>query len=261
VEASELERLTQLITAQVLRQLQGSSAAEPAAAGFGKTVLAVFTGGYQKFDEALEQVAGLSRAGHSVVVLLSRNAGRQAGRERVLTATGASQVITSDDEMDPVALLEKVDAVAAPVLSRVSANKIAIGVADTLPTAVILEALLAGLPVVLATNACQPKSRLSSSTVRPAAPALIRTLQERLTALQSFGAELVDVGEIGAAINRRLVPPTATPQVAPLVKRVITNADVLAVGKGNELRVARGSVITPLARETAKSAGISVREE
>ena len=79
-----------------------------------------------------------------------------------------------------------------------------------------------------------------------------RALEDARRALGLGGPELPD----------RRTEPT-TPSIRPRMPHaVITEDDVLdAARNGNELRVGRGTLVTPLARDTAKDRGVRLVED
>ncbi|MEM2900623.1 MAG: hypothetical protein QXT63_07510 [Thermoplasmata archaeon] len=103
---------------------------------------------------------------------------------------------------------------------------------------VVLRALLAGKRVYALTDDIEPKAN---------APKLISSaIDERLRRLRAFDVKVTRIEEFSLESEK-------TSQR----KGLITEEDILAVGSG-EIRVAKGCVITPLARDRAAELGIKI---
>jgi deoxyribose-phosphate aldolase len=154
------------IAAEVLRRLGGAGAPAPSApvppspppaAGPAKPAtlrsLVLLTGGDNRLDEALVQLARIAECSRELTVVLSPTAQRLVGAPAVRRAAPAAQVLTDGD---PAALLEGVHAVWLPNLSLNAASKIARLVPDSLVCILAVRALLLGIPVAAARDSLYP---------------------------------------------------------------------------------------------------------
>jgi len=103
---------------------------------------------------------------------------------------------------------------------------------------VVLRGLLAGKRVYAITDEIEPKEN---------APKLLsNAVDERLRRLRAFDIKVTKIDKLDLDCDE-----------TKSSKGLITEEDILAVGSG-EIRVAKGSVITPLARDRAAELGIKI---
>jgi len=212
-----------------------------------KRILAVFTGGSVKLEEALTQVEKLIQKGYAVKAVLSQTAVSVVTPNRVRGIPGIGEVVCEPaPSISPIALVRESDAIAVPILTRNSAAKIALGIADTLATNVILYALIMGKPVIAARNSAEPDGANETP------PELIQLARDYLQKLSSFGVKLVDAAEIAQSVADYETGVKSG-------KRLVTQADITGLPDGvRQIKVARGSIITPLAKDAARERGIEI---
>ena len=148
------DKLIQEITREVVKRLgSGGGSAKAAPVSAGGRIVAVFTGGDQNLDAAFAQVRALKDGGAEIVLILSPAADKIIGADRIRRETGASKVIASWRELgDMRALLREVNGIVAPVITLNTLAKVVTLEGDNLVANVIIQALLRGKPVVMASD-------------------------------------------------------------------------------------------------------------
>ena len=159
---------------------------------------------------------------------------------------------TSEDAL--VTKLSVFDVVVAYPFSLNSLAKFALGLQDSLPTRVLGAAVERGIPVLLDDSALPPRDSAGN-------PHFIKVYRRHweqvLTGLvHSFHAPDLEPVLDGILRHRRDLTTGFAPHQG---KEVITRDDVLAAARAMQpLRVARGTIITPLARDEAVERGVAI---
>lgn len=230
-------------------------------------VLMLFSGASTGFSAGIEAIRRLSGSDHSLTVVLSPAAGQIITAAHVRSA-GASQVIGGGQWLDTPGLVRAADLVLIPTLSMSTAARLAQGLMDSPVTTITLGALLAGKAVVAIRDGAEPGGRGGEvfGAVDGAAAPLRALLEGHLSALASFGVELVREPDFLVTVERRLLTgaarretaphgigrPAPAPAAAQGRSVFITESDLLSLAPGSTLRLAPGSRLTPQAQDTAR---------
>jgi len=244
----DLEALVALVAEEV-RRILAERAAPP------RRLLVVLTGTPCRMDAVTALLADIRTSGRfKPTLLLSHTAARRVDRHRLAETLGSAPALDELSAPSPTKLAWDADLVLVPWLSLNSAAKLATGVCDTLVTAVLMLALLRGIPVLACADELDPDRPALGAWARPA-PALAAHLRSTLATLRAFGMELVDSEHLTAAIlgagaSAPAVQPAAEPVPRPSRRQVITEADVQAAAAAGGLhRLPADGLWTPLARE------------
>ena len=143
-------------------------------------------------------------------------------------------------------------AVIVPMLSLNTLSKLALLLADNLASNILLHALFAGKPVLLARNGVDPSDKGRDDTaLRPMWSGVAAAIEERLRIVSGYGCQITDVGQLSNALTSLLelratfrsqqacgTEPSAGP-LSALSGSIVTAADVLqAHHSGAQLRLA-----------------------
>lgn len=263
------EKLIELLVAEVLKRLQtvsNQATIEQAAQQY--RVLAVFTGGSIGLETGLEELKTLQAIGIDLTVVLSQAAETVIGENWIKEKLGNEiRVITSQSPY-PGKYLRAADIVLVPVLTQNTAAKLAHTLADTMVSTVIMQALMLGKHVVAAANAADPRDGWRIQKNMGQAPsALCEALENNLKKLAAYGIELIPVNKLAAAAKKLLVQeakeaetslPVNTEKVSK--KQVLDAAFVREAAQGGRkiVRVAKETIITPLARDVARECKVDI---
>jgi hypothetical protein len=131
----------------------------------------------------------------------------------------------------------------------------------------ILEGLLMGKPVLAAKDACDIDNPVRSRLgMNRGMPALREQLGNNLKKVAAYGIQLVPARGLASAAEElvqslgRFRGQGEKPRGTVFTGKVLCRSQV-ASWQGREITVARGTVITPLARDLALEKGLQIRIE
>lgn len=270
----ENDKLVELVTAEVMRQLRGKSLplmAEPIVPN--KRALAIFTGGTIGLEESLLELQKIQALQIEVSVVLSMAAEQIIGIDRIKKHLGSNINLVTAHSPYPRQLLKDADFVLIPVLTQNTAAKLAHTVSDTLPLTLIMQGLMQGKPILAAMNAADPQDGWRvQKDMGKCSPALAESLRENLKKIAGYGIELVQVDSLATGsqkIIERLAKKASTsqqsePQSVQRGKKRILDAVAIKVAAGNGLtriEISNDMIVTPLARDVARDYGIEIVQE
>ena len=242
------------------------------ATGVRGELLVVFSGATVGLDEAVNQVRRLILDGYRIRTAFSDNAQNLIGPlidDQLLGFPFVRKLLGSDW----YSALSETRAVVVPALSLNTAAKVSSLIGDTLPTTIMLHAMAASKPLIVAVNGADPDNRHWRGSDPGTAPAFRRAAHLHLKTLEDYGCRLTDVNRLRAEVNRLFFvskphPPTLAQTDAPngtanqvlnVGQRIVTAAHICqARNRGMALRFAKGAIVTPLARDMAMSAGVKL---
>ncbi|MFB3895382.1 MAG: flavoprotein [bacterium] len=222
-----------------------------------RNILVIFTGSDIGLPTALEQLIKLRQKSYLFTFILSRAAQKIIGTEKIAAVTSGSQVLTDIPAEQVLTLVQKQDAILIPTLSRTTAIKLASSITDTLVTDLLYTALVNKKPIIAARNGADPMLANCPRCGTPdMAPAMIQTIHTELDKLTRYGIRLVLVDQLAVETDSVL---QSIPKEIP-DKQIITEQDIksAATNGDKKLRVRQGSIVTPLAKDTAKELGIEI---
>jgi flavoprotein len=242
------------------------------ATGERGTVVAVFTGATAGYREGVDQVRSLVMQGYRVELVFSRGAETLYAKYLSGELEGFPHV-TAFSESDWLRSLQDVKAVIVPVLSLNTLSKLSLLLADNFASNVILHALFAGKPVVMARNGTDPSdSGRKIPHFGECARLLAAAIEERFQTVSGYGCRITDVNDLAATVLSLIEPKSIVATVAhrngtravltPSTNRVVTAGDVLRASQsGTQLRVGAKTIVTPLARELAYKHRVDMVQE
>ena len=250
------------------------------ASGEKGRLITVFTGASADFDQAVAQVKGLIMAGFCIEMVFSR-AGQDLYGDVLKDMLAGFPHVRVMDESKWLQVTKGAVAVVVPMLSLNTLSRIALLMADNVPTNIILRALFTGVPVIMAQNGAVPEARhwhARSGAAHP--PPLVAAVTERLQTIEGYGGCVVDIGAIQECVTglgKRPVKGTGTKpgkntwtgmdkdttrqprsRIQPGTKIVSASQVRMAHAAQADLQLLDGAKITPLARELAQSLGVTM---
>ena len=241
------------------------------ATGDRGTVVAVFTGATGGYHEAVDQVRSLILQGYRLELVFSRGAESLYAKYLWGELDGFPHV-TAFNESDWLHKLKDVKAVVVPVLSLNTLSKLSLLLADNFASNVILHALFAGKPLVMARNGTDPSDRgRQIPHFDHCTPLLAAAIEERFQIVGGYGCRVVEANELSAAVlsmvELKNVPETVvrrngTRPAIHSTNHIITAGDVLRASQlGTQVRVDARTIVTPLARELAYKHHVDLLQE
>lgn len=260
------ERIQQVVV-EVLKRLLPHIGAS----GDRGSVIVVFTGATIGYNQAIEQVRTLVKKGYRVQLVFSRGAEVLYAKFLWDQLEGFPHV-TPMEESKWLHTLKESCAVMAPMLSLNTLSKLALLLADNFASNILLHALFAGKPVLLARNGVDPSDKgREIPHFDKCGPLLARAIEERLRIVSGYGCQVTDVGELSNALISLVehqgrisvvssqINGSRRPGASTAASSIVTAADVLQAHQaGTQLRIGSPAVVTPLARELAFKHGVSL---
>lgn len=210
--------------------------------------------------EAGYQIASeLMASGIDLAVVVSEEAERTLD-PRLLKGALGCQVIPGDPEKVLAAGWGTLAGAVIPAWTTTALAKLSQLIGDTPASAAILRLLLEGKPLLAADTILG----LEAGITPPEVSAQCRSYLNRI---RSYGIKLSPQFRLARAALERfagrgpgagsLLPP------APYRRRAVITEEFVrqALGSGSPVRVPKGSVITPLARDSARDWGLQIVEE
>jgi len=255
------------IVIEVIRRL----AVRLGADGSRGKLIVVFTGATAAFKEAVQQVRSISLDGYRAQLVFSQVAEDLYG-EVVREQLEGFPHITMLDTARWFTALKESRAIVVPLLSINTVSKVALLIADTIPTNLLLHALFMGKAVFAARNGADPdgghwQNSLGSRTQRSA---LRQEFMKRLQCIENYGCRLTDTRELERAVNVFLEKgrdsnreqsddPRSDCAILDHSGDILTAADVRSAHRlGADLRFPNAALITPLARDLAMRYGVAL---
>lgn len=239
------DRLVELITAEVMRQLRGEPS--PAVGSLHKA-LVVFTGGTTGLDIGLEQLSMIQGFSTELTIVLSAAAERIVGADRIRGKLGSRVRVICGELAYPELELREADMLLVPVLTQNTASKLAHTLCDTMASTLILQALMVGKTVIAASNAAELHGTRGAAALREA-------FRSSLRKIETYGVQLTSVDNLASATQQSLRARLKATDPEPIAqKRVLDAETVKAVARGGvrTITITQGTIVTPLAYDLAK---------
>lgn len=248
------EELIQRITAEVLKQLQPTAAAEPAPQRTGPRVLLLYTGGDQWLNEAVALASELAAAGAQIKSVCTPSGEALLGPERLERLAAAGELLTNPTEMAVYKAVHWAEVVAVPILTQNTAAKVALGIRDSLSSNLLAAAIMMGRKVLVCPDSAVPRS---------APPRYRAMLTGHIDQLRTFGVATMPVADMARACLGSPAPQASPPAKAPSARRLVTAAEVeAAIRSGQQqLLIPRAAIVTPLAADLCREHGISLSRQ
>lgn len=152
-------------------------------------------------------------------------------------------------------MVRKSDVILLPVLTINSAAKMVHGIADNSVLRIIQGGLLEGKKIIAARNACLPEGICRTT----GANAYLMNLKKNVSTLSEFGIRFVDVNELSSVISARAEgSDTKKPETETYLDARLLDVNTLRAAGAKNIYLPEGAVITPLARDYARSKGIGI---
>lgn len=249
-------------------------------------ILALFTAGILGAKESCDALKALEDGGWTVDTVCTPNAQKLFYPHEATLPEIPGQPLDWE-QSSPVQVMDQTDVIVLGVLTTSTAAKIATGIADNAVTEIIRRGLLQGKRIVAVYDACD----MSHPYYKNAAPGYAKLVERNVAALREFGIELVHANELVELLDgprakkQEPVVVTVSPvtqaapapvvQVEPVVAdipenqadseelyiRGILDAQTIRATGARKIRLARGTLVTPLARDLVKQRKIELVNE
>ncbi|MBA4603268.1 flavoprotein [Thermoactinomyces mirandus] len=227
-----------------------------------KQALIIFNGSFTGLKESLIQLKKMQERNWKLKVVLSKSAGHLLDPDHLKKELSVQEICIEGRDKNLQSLDKDYSLLIMPTLTKNSAAKISLGIADNLTTSLVSRFIMRGLPIIAAKDACLPEERKKTPSD------YLNMFENYLDKLERFGLKLVKTDEIFQTVSEnepgpvhRFFPETAVKPGPQHIrgKKVVTQSDILdAIDTGRVLNVQAKAIITPLAMETANDAGVKI---
>lgn len=262
-DIQEIRRLVELAVRRYLQregvEIVGRSCGLPA--GEGKPVAVVFTGSVAALDTVLGQLASLAPRNVELTAVLSHSAQELIGEQRLREAGCFQSLCPATDTAAARRFVADCKLLVAPTLTSHTAAKVALGLLDSLPAQLLVQALAAGTPVVAVADGADPRSETwMYRGLRENVPSLARLLTGYLNGIQRHGVQVVPAEELCDTCVRALGGNAGKNLRADRTRNIITADEVEEAADKGFLRVGPRAIITHAARDLAAELGVELLE-
>lgn len=255
------------IVKEVLVEMQTSSSPiseknTKASASDGAKVLFVFHAGVGKLDEAMKQVRLIQESAGKSSVFTEESARSWVCGKDVKEQTGARCILDTVKPDDLEKVLDKADVLVLPTFCFKTGAKVASLICDDHESGIVLSALAKGKKVLASRDGFLISESLSNIKIREEIDRILRKLED-------YGMVLSPTDQLAKAFRKGAFDPGKStneeekasqgPEHTQLL-RIVTAKDINTASNDgrSSIRVAKGGLVTPLARDLAKEYGISI---
>lgn len=211
-------------------------------------VLVLLCGSDFEKNTILKRIDQMVAEGCALTVVLSPNAEDFYSAESLKGRLGAGQVYTQKDRSGMERWLKSVQGLWCPNVTQSTLAKLSMGITDSLATCLIWRALAMEKSVMLTVNAAA-----HWTANLPEGHEMKKMLQDHLKKLEAFGAQLTTTYMIAEDMPVEAVQATSSDV------RLVHEGNLLElVGTQKMLVLKKGQLITPAAKDLAKSRGIKL---
>lgn len=254
----DIEELIKAITIQVLGMVN-------------KKVLIFISGGVVNIEEEFKSLKEFDNLQYSVV--LSDSAKEVIPREFI---EGLNATLIEDKKL-MTKIINEVDFILVPVMTRNILAKTALGIRDTFITTGISESLMKNKKIVVVKDSFDPDNPVNISLGYSQNISYNEMIKNHIKTIEGFGVTFINASELKKAIDELIRIEYKVPaQIATnikvinkgehitkemdevILKGIITKIDLLPLGGCKNIKIARNAVITPLAKDYIDSKNIEI---
>ncbi len=236
-------------------------------------LLAVFTGTNRGIDQALEELKRSKDRGIRFDIAFSWNGKDLQDIKNIQQQLGAQNIFTEVDKSEITRILERVDGIVVPMTTQNTASKLSKGILDDFISTLLWESLWRGKKMVMNLD-----SVVEYKGQRSKVPAMQKMVDEMIRRIEEMGVVTLYGQEYETLLGKtflghktRQSREDKKASKAPLPgeqrretgdKTIITENDL--INRNSPLKVLTvpfNAIVTPLARDRAKTMGIEIKKE
>lgn len=242
-------KITSNILEDISRKLKGESYSED----ITNNVLIVFNGSNIKLEQRIDYIKALKKDGMKVSLAFSFMAEQLLDTENITKSLDPINVYGEEDIFRLKEITENYSLIIGPNVTMNTLSKVALGMIDSFIPTIIWTFLYQGKKIHLDFNSIRNylgKETNNNSISNMAENYIKQILEMGATEINqddySKESMIEDVKKSNDIIENKGQ------------KKVITENDIIKLGKDKNLILPRGSIITPLAKDKAKDMGIKI---
>lgn len=242
-------------------------------------------------DSAFDSLVKLRESGYLLTVIMSKAAEHLVGKERVENTLQPYRLITGDCYEGVQGLVRGTDVVIVPNLTQNTLAKVAVGIQDDFPSMLLWQFLLQNVRVIVNTDSIRHAWFSIDGN-----PKMKKVMESHIKTLADYGAAMIEHHDYDTVLMRSpltsmrnsragaerprprqnalqpaLAQPAASRQAVPGrpsltgqpvlsgQTRVVTESWLRGLPASNrQIVLEKGMIITPLAKDLAKSMGVEI---
>ena len=243
-------KITSNILEDISRKLKGESYSEDV----GQNVLIVFNGSNNNLDKRIDYLKALKKNGMRVSLAFSFMAGQLLDREKIIKALDPISISNEEDVFNLKEITNNYSLIIGPNITMNTLSKVALGMIDGFIPTLIWTFLYQG-----------KKTHLDFSSVRnylgeqTKNSSISNMAENYIKQVLAMGVVEISQDDYPKIIKVEAIKPSNKIVKNTGQKRVITENDIISMGKDKDLILPKGSIITSLARDKAKAMNIKIK--
>lgn len=246
-----------------------------------REALVVFTGATTGAGDALESMAALKKEGFRFWVLVSRSASGNLDLDRIRSVLEPEELWIGAPDSGEHGLSIRFDTIIVPTATIYTASQVALCMTSTPAASVVLDGLMRGKRVIIATDGCCPDNPSRVEKGFRMNGAVKETLRGHLETIQSYGARLTSAKNLARAVTEELrlslaapaaekkAPANARPAGTPaggakelrVDSHIVSGNHVRSCPPGGTLLVPANALVTQMAQDEARIRMVQIRRQ
>lgn len=230
-----------------------------------KRVTVILTGSDIALDSTFKNLKYLGEKGFYITVILSKAAEILLSKDKIQSEIQPNRIITGDCFEGAEGIIKSSDYCIMPNLTQNTLAKVAVGIQDDLASTIMWQLLLGGRNVIVNTD-----SIFHGWFTMDLNPMMKKVMENHLVTIESYGAKLVEDHEYLKYIDieyeeedvKTSGKKTSKSEKLSLESngsKLITESTIRGFSADvKELIVEKGMIVTPLAKDAAKTKGITL---
>ena len=242
------------ITSNILEDISRKLKRESYCEDISKNAIIVFNGSNIQLDQRIDYIKELKRDGMKVSVAFSFMAEQILDTEKIIRSLDPINVYREEDVFRLKEITKNYALIIGPNITINTLSKIALGMIDSFISTIIWTFMYQGKKTYLDFNSV--RNYLGEETKNMAISNMSEDYIKKILQMGAIELNQDDYSK-EATINKSI--KTANKSVEnKQQKKVITESDIINLGKNGNLILPIGSIVTPLAKDKARAMNIKI---
>jgi len=222
-------------------------------------ILVLFTGSNLEVDKIIDNLKKLGENGYLLRLCFSKSAEEILDTERIVDLLRPYEIYFEEDKKHYLSLAQNSNIAIAPLLTQNTLTKVALGIQDSFISTLLWKLLWSGKEVLVNTNSALDETNMPCKNKK-----MLLLMNNNIEKLREFGARVINNHNYMAYINKDIEgleyqKKKFSKKETTEFKKVVTEKDILDLAEASkELIISKGTIITPLAKDTAKDMEIRI---
>lgn len=221
-----------------------------------ENILILFTGSKNDLKIISKNLKKVRERGYSVSLCFSKSAEMILDTKEIVRIVDAKNIYFEENKNQYTDIASSIDLAIVPILTQNTLAKVSVGIQDNLVSMLLWQLLWSGKRVLV-----NPSSAVNKHDIQCKSKEMVNLIKSYIEKIKDYGAEIIYDHDYLRYIDRDYNSKNEyfKNNEDRSKKDIITQKSILnLLGKTNRLEVAKGSIITDLAKDTAKEKGIEI---